>query len=86
MRQQVVIGLRKHGGPEAVPFLLALLHDRDPVVRGFAARSLGWVGDQRAVEPLLYSLRYGDERFRATVLGSVSDQLVRGARASLIGR
>jgi HEAT repeat protein len=73
IRQQVVLGLRRHGGPETVPYLLALLHDRDPVVRGFAARSLGWVGDQRAIEPLLYSLRYGDERFRTTVLEALEE-------------
>jgi HEAT repeat protein len=73
LRQQVVIGLRKHGGPESVPYLLALLHDRDPVVRSFAARSLGWLGDERAIEPLLYSLRYGDEHFRATVLDALEE-------------
>jgi HEAT repeat protein len=73
LRQQVVIGLRRHGGPETLPYLLALLHDRDPVVRGFAARSLGWLGDLRAIEPLLYSLRYGDERFRAIVLEALEE-------------
>lgn len=73
LRQQAVIGLREFGGPTAVPYLLALLHDRDDVVRGFAARALGWIGDQRAVEPLLYSLRYGDERFRAVVFDALDE-------------
>jgi len=73
LRQQAVVGLRRHGGPEAVPYLLALLHDRDPVVRSFAARSLGWMGDERAIEPLLYSLRYGDEHFRAVVLEALEE-------------
>lgn len=73
LRQQAVIGLREYGGPAAVPFLLALLHDRDDVVRGFAARALGWIGDVRAVEPLLYSLRYGDEHYRAIVLDALDE-------------
>jgi len=73
LRQQTVLGLREHGGSAVVPYLLALLHDRDVVVRGFAARALAWVGDRRAIEPLLYSLRYGDERFRTVVLEALDD-------------
>jgi len=73
LRQQTALGLRGYGGPAVVPYLLALLHDRDVVVRGFAARALGWVGDRRAVEPLLYSLRYGDERFRAVALEALEE-------------
>lgn len=73
LRQQAIIGLREHGGPAAVPFLVALLHDRDDVVRGFAARALGWIGDARAVEPLLYSMRYGDERYRAVVFDALEE-------------
>jgi HEAT repeat protein len=73
MRQQAVVGLREHGGPAVLPYLFALLHDRDDVVRGFAARALGWVGDPRAVEPLIYSMRYGDERYRAVVLDALDE-------------
>lgn len=73
IRQQTVIGLREHGGPEAVRYLVAMLHDRHRVVRGFAARALGDLGDERAIEPLLYCLRYGDGDFRRDVLAALDD-------------
>jgi HEAT repeat protein len=44
-------------GPEAVEPLLASLHDPAACVRLQAAKSLGRIGDARAVEPLLVMLR-----------------------------
>lgn len=73
LRQQTVIGLREHGGPDAVRYLVAMLHDRDRIVRGLAARALGRLGDEAAIEPLLYSLRYGDGDFRRDVLAALDE-------------
>ncbi len=42
---------------DAVPLLCSLLRDREFEVREAAARSLGWLGDERAVQPLLSALR-----------------------------
>lgn len=73
LRQQTVVGLRQHGGPVVLPYLLALLHDRDELVRAAAASALGALGDPRAIDALMYSLRYGDERFRRVVLDALDD-------------
>ena len=39
--------------PDAVPFLIELLDDRDPAVREVAIRSLGRIGGRRAVDALM---------------------------------
>jgi hypothetical protein len=44
-------------GPEAVDPLIALLQDERTEVRISAARALGRVGDERALQPLLQTLR-----------------------------
>ncbi len=46
-------------GTASLPVFLELLHDPDFYTRGIAAYSLGLLGDQRAVEPLISAL--GDE-------------------------
>jgi hypothetical protein len=40
------------GDKIATPILVDLLKDRDPYIRAFTARALGYLGDQRALEAL----------------------------------
>jgi HEAT repeat protein len=61
----------------AVPLLIEALHDEDPKVRNFAARSLGDIEDQQAVEPLIHALQdedMGVRRDAAGALGKLKDQ------------
>lgn len=45
---------------EAVPSLIEALYEPDPAISGAAAQSLGMIGDERAIEPLLEVARRND--------------------------
>jgi len=54
-RATAAFALGDMGSPRAIPRLLALLDDRNRDVRAAAARSLGRLGAEEAVEPLVYA-------------------------------
>jgi len=61
----------------AVPSLIQLLNDKEPLARACAARALGAAGDRRAVPPLIKLLSDEDRRVVAnstTALGALRDQ------------
>jgi HEAT repeat protein len=63
-------------GSAAVEPLIAVLTDKDEIVRRFAAKALGEIADARAVEPLIASLKDGDKIARANAawaLGKAGD-------------
>ncbi|HHT9126378.1 MAG TPA: HEAT repeat domain-containing protein [Candidatus Brocadiia bacterium] len=45
----------------AVPFLIAVLKDEDPIVRAYAADAIGRTKDIRAIEPLIETIRNENE-------------------------
>jgi HEAT repeat protein len=55
-------------GRPAVPQLADLLEDRNPAIRKMAAKALGDLGDQRAVEPLIRALADRDTEVRMEVV------------------
>jgi HEAT repeat protein len=60
---------------------LAMLNEDDPSQRWKAAESLGRIGDDRAVEPLIHALMDEDWRVRqkaAWALGKIGDQRALG--------
>src|SRR5690606_34654208 len=60
------------GSPEAVPALLRLLGDEQPLVRGHAAWALGQIGGEAAQQGLQDALsREEDEQVREEVWGAV---------------
>lgn len=65
-------------GSKAVPVLMATLQHESAEARMFAARTLGDIGDRRAVEPLIEVLThdndYGVRTAAATALGLLKDQ------------
>ena len=66
----------REGIPAAVPSLLPLLEDKDPLVRANAARALGVAKTPQAIEPLLKLLTDKDERVVAgaiNALGAIGD-------------
>jgi cyclophilin family peptidyl-prolyl cis-trans isomerase/HEAT repeat protein len=66
----------RDGVSAAVPQLIQLLGDKEPLARASAARALGVSGDARAVAPLIKLLSDEDERVAAnsiTALGSLRD-------------
>ncbi|MEW6209226.1 MAG: HEAT repeat domain-containing protein [Acidobacteriota bacterium] len=66
----------REGISPAVPSLLSLLDDKNPIVRASAARALGVAKDKRAVEGLIRLLADADERVTANAinaLGSIAD-------------
>ncbi len=67
----------REGIAPAVPQLLTLLEDKDPLVRANAARALGVAKDAKAAEPLIKLLADTDERVTASAinaLGTIADQ------------
>ena len=52
-RATAAFALGDMGSPRAVPALLDALHDKDADVRGAAARSLGRLGSDEGIEPLV---------------------------------
>src|SRR5215213_9630601 len=78
MRWQAANALARirEGIAGAVPALLPLLADKDPIVRASAARALGAAKDNRAVLPLAGLLSDPDRRVAAsavTALGAIGD-------------
>ncbi|MBM4319576.1 MAG: hypothetical protein FJ125_06375, partial [Deltaproteobacteria bacterium] len=81
-------------GPPAVPLLLHVLADpqSDPLAdhwRSAAARTLGTIGDLRALDSLLALLDHAHPRLRATAaaaLGDLGDPRAAGALAALFDR
>ncbi|HVF90183.1 MAG TPA: peptidylprolyl isomerase, partial [Blastocatellia bacterium] len=78
MRWQAANALARirEGIAAAVPALLPLLADKDPMVRASAARALGAARDNRAVLPLAGLLNDPDRRVAAnavTALGAIGD-------------
>ena len=70
----------------AVPALLPLLDDKEPLVRGHAARALGVAKEASAVEPILKLLADSDERVVANAinaLGQVASQRAVGPLLAL---
>lgn len=67
VRYAAALSLREHEDADAVPRLLSMLEDRDPMARQAAVMALGRIGDPRAVMPLVEALRDGppDVRFQA---------------------
>ena len=65
--------------------ILAALEDAGTSVRRSAAETLAWLGDRRAVRPLLAMMEAGDERTRYNAMVSLS-QLLRGPRTGLPGQ
>jgi len=68
--------LRKIGEPAVEP-LIPLLRHRNKYTRGYAAETLGQIGDSRAVEPLIARLRDRDPDVRrdaAGALGHIKDK------------
>jgi cyclophilin family peptidyl-prolyl cis-trans isomerase len=66
----------REGIAPAVPQLLTLLEDKDPLVRANAARALGVAKDAKAAEPLIKLLADNDERVTASAinaLGTIAD-------------
>jgi HEAT repeat protein len=65
-------------GPRAVPPLIEALQQHPRFrIRRIAANKLGDIGDARAVEPLIHSLRYDEEYVRyavADALGRIGDR------------
>jgi HEAT repeat protein len=49
-----------HSQAEDVSTLIQEMRDKDPLVRQGAARALGIIGDTRAVDPLIATLRDGN--------------------------
>lgn len=91
-RTHAVEALGKLGERQAVPVLLAALHDPYRLVRAYAATALGAVGDERAIEPLLSVLEH-DEFFGAraeavcavaAVSGMLPNEQREAVRAALI--
>jgi len=66
------------GGPDALEALVAALKDKNPIVRGEAAKGLGWMCNPKAVPPLLDTLENDDSaRARAVAawsLGRIGDR------------
>ncbi len=74
IRLEAAILLRRCPDKQSVPSLIAVLHDTDPIVRGEAAETLGMLGDQSAIEPLIECLKYRDSRWGpAWALGQLRD-------------
>ena len=74
-REQVVAGLLLHEDTAVGP-LIKCLDSEDDNVRAYAARSLGRIGDTRAVRPLINLLEGGtveDARSVIDALGSIGD-------------
>jgi hypothetical protein len=57
VREEAAHALRKKKDPRAVDALIDALGDKESGVQRLAAASLGEIGDRRAVEPLLITLR-----------------------------
>jgi cyclophilin family peptidyl-prolyl cis-trans isomerase/HEAT repeat protein len=73
----------------AVPALVALLTDKDPLVRVHASNALGVAKDRSAVEALIARLDDEDERVAASsisALGSIADPRATDALIAVAGR
>ncbi|MCB0164621.1 MAG: HEAT repeat domain-containing protein [Anaerolineae bacterium] len=69
-RQATIKGLEKIGAPAVDP-LLAALQDSQPVVRGTVATVLGKIGDEKAIRPLLNTLKDQNKSVREIAAGSL---------------
>jgi HEAT repeat protein len=58
------------GTPSVEPLLVSL-NDGDPLIRKYAARFLGWLNDQRALELLISALRDVDSKVRGEAIWSL---------------
>jgi HEAT repeat protein len=76
-RMDAAIGLGRRQGPAAVEALLGLLHDPDYLVRHHTLRSLGAVGDARALAPLtsIVAPSEGEQRLAAEAIRSIEGRL-----------
>jgi HEAT repeat protein len=60
IHEAVIIALERIGGAQVVPVLIGILRDETYQRRYQAAIALGRIGDDRAIEPLIWTLREDD--------------------------
>lgn len=71
--RNVCVAVGNWGSPVAVPALIPLLHEAEPLVRGHAAWALGQIGGERAWQVLGQAWeREEDERVRGEIAAAVS--------------
>lgn len=79
IRNSVAAGLVQMKRPDVVvPALVAMLGDRNPIVRKTMIETLGKVGDKRAMEALIYCLDDQDKTVSAAAVEAL-DKLDQGA-------
>jgi HEAT repeat protein len=71
VRRNAALKLGKMAAKEAVPVLIDALKDQYPGVRVEAARALGYMGDERAFNPLYEAMTKGDRELKRAASDSV---------------